>query len=67
MIYTTKKASEYLGISERTVHRLIKKGVFPLPTEEFKIDKIKTMRCWIEKDLDMFRTQLRKPGRPIKK
>lgn len=67
MIYTTKKAAEFLGVAERTVHRLIKQGVFPPPAEEFKIDEKKTMRYWKESDLDAFRTQLRKRGRPTEK
>jgi predicted DNA-binding transcriptional regulator AlpA len=67
MIYTTKKAAEYLGISERTVHRLIQEGVFPAPVEEFKMDQKKTMRYWREEDLEKYRSQLRPRGRPSEK
>ena len=67
MIYTTKKAAEYLDISVRTVHRLIKEGIFPSPVEEFKIDHKKTMRYWQERDLDTFRPHLRARGRPSQK
>ena len=71
MIFGAPTAAKYLGISERTVFRLIKeavqdktwnKEVFPTPCMEVKRGR-QTLRFWEEKDLDNFRPHIRKPGR----
>lgn len=70
MILTIKDAAKYLGISSRTVQRLINDGKFPNAVSETEFGKdyrgseIRRLRCWKEEDLDHFKTQLRSVGRP---
>jgi hypothetical protein len=71
MIFGAPNAAKYLGISERTVFRLIKealkrdiwdKEVFPKPSMEVERG-CQTLRFWEERDLDTFRPHIRKRGR----
>jgi len=70
MILTIKDAAKYLGISSRTVQRLINDGNFPQPISQTDFGKdftgtnIRKLRCWKEEDLDQFKLSLRSPGRP---
>lgn len=70
MILTIKDAAKYLGISSRTIQRLIKEGKFPKPVGEAEFGKdytgqtMRKLRCWREEDLDQFKKQLRSVGRP---
>ena len=67
MIVNIRNAAKYLGITERTVYNLINEGIFPKPKETFSIDgKGKIVRSWEEEELDKFRPQLRKRGKPKK-
>lgn len=71
MIFGAPNTAKYLGISERTVFRLIKEAtkgsawneeVFPKPCMEIERGS-QTLRFWEEKNLDAFRPHLKKRGR----
>lgn len=70
MILTIKDAARYLGISSRTVQRLINNGTFPEAISQTNFGKdftgstLRQLRCWKEEDLDKFKLNLRSPGRP---
>ena len=70
MILTIKDAAKYLGISPRTIQRLITEGKFPPAISEtefgndYRGEVVRKLRCWKEKDLDKFKEQLRSVGRP---
>lgn len=75
LIFGAPNAAKYLGISERTVFRLIKEAtkdsswneeIFPKPSLEVERGP-QTLRFWQDKDLDAFRPNIRKPGRQHKK
>jgi predicted DNA-binding transcriptional regulator AlpA len=64
MITNIREAAKYLGISARTVIRMINDGIFPEPSQSIEIGKGKILRSWKEKDLDAFRSHLRPAHRP---
>ncbi len=66
MITNIKEAAKYLGISARTVIRMINEGIFPKPCQTMEIGKGKVLRSWKKEDLDAFRSYLRPPHRPKK-
>lgn len=67
MITNIQEAAKYLGISPRTVIRMIHEGIFPKPIQTIEIGKGKILRSWKEKDLEAFRPSLRPPHRPTEK
>ena len=67
MITNIQQAAKYLGISARTVIRMINEGIFPEPIQSMEIGKGKILRSWKEEDLDALRCNLRPPHRPKKK
>lgn len=71
MILTINDAAKYLGVSSRTVQRLINAGEFPKPVGETDFGKDfkgsqRKLRCWKEEDLDAYKNKLRDKGRPKK-
>ena len=67
MITNIQQAAKYLGISSRTVIRMINEEIFPKPLQTIEIGKGKILRSWKEEDLDAFRPKLRPPHRPNQK
>jgi predicted DNA-binding transcriptional regulator AlpA len=64
MITNIREAAKYLGISARTVLRMIAEGIFPEPSQSVEIGKGKILRSWKDIDLETFRPHLRPPYRP---
>ena len=64
MVTNIRQAAKYLGISSRTVIRMINEGIFPKPNHSMEIGKGKVLRSWKEEDLEAFRSSLRPPHRP---
>lgn len=67
MVSNMKEAAKYLGISDRTVQRLIKQNIFPEPCITVNINKKHKQRCWKKEVLDTLKPKLRSKGRPPKK
>ena len=67
MITNIQEAAKYLGISSRTVIRMINEGIFPKPVQSIEIGKGKILRSWNQEDLEAFRPNLRLPCRPKNK
>lgn len=66
MIQGIREAAKYLGISERTIYRMIDEGTFPQPSKVEREDEKGRKHCsWKEKDLNNFRQYLRTRGRPL--
>ena len=62
--YTVKEAANYLGISDRTIQRMMKEGIFPEPSVTINIGGDRQIRRWNEEDLDAFKPHVRGKGRP---
>lgn len=63
-IFTIKEAAAYLEISERTIQRMLKEGIFPEPSITIDIGGNRSLRRWEQADLDTAKPHLRKRGRP---
>ncbi len=64
MITNIREAAKYLGISARTILRMLDEGIFPEPSQSIEIGKGNILRSWKDKDLEAFRPHLRPPHRP---
>ena len=62
--YTIKEAAKYLGISDRTIQRMIKEGIFPEPSVTIDLGGNRKLRRWKQADLEVCRPHLRQRGRP---
>ncbi len=61
---TLKDTAQYLGISDRTIQRMLKAGTFPEPSVTIELGGKRKLRRWKKVDLDAFRPHLRGKGRP---
>lgn len=61
-----REAANFLGCGEVTVHRMIKRGEFPTPIEQFGMNTkaSKIIRVWNKKDLEALKPNLRSRGNP---
>jgi excisionase family DNA binding protein len=62
--FTIKDAAKYLGISDRTIQRMMKEGIFPEPSVTIDIGGNRKLRRWKQEDLDTVKPHLRGRGRP---
>ena len=53
MFYNVREAAEYLGVSTKTVYRMVARGDFPAPAKASKSrDGVRKYRYWTQEDLD---------------
>ena len=62
--YTVKNAAAYLDVSERTIQRMLKEGIFPEPSVTIDLGGNRKLRRWKQSELDAVKPHLRKRGRP---
>lgn len=62
--FTIKEAADYLGISDRTIQRMMKDGLFPEPSVTIDLGGDRKLRRWKQTELDSCKDSLRKRGRP---
>ena len=61
-----REAANFLGCGEITVHRMIKRGEFPKPVQEFGMNTkaTKVIRIWKRVDILAFKPKMRGRGNP---
>ena len=66
LVRNIQQAAKLLGCNQVTVHRMIKRGEFPKPVEEFAIDPEgqKIVRIWKKSDLLALKPKMRSVGNP---
>lgn len=66
LIRNIQQAAKLLGCNQVTIHRMIKRGEFPKPVQEFAIDQEgqKIVRIWSKADLLAFKPKMRSVGNP---
>ncbi len=66
LVRNIQQAAKILGCNQVTIHRMIKRGEFPTPVQEFAIDAEgkKIVRVWRRADLLAFKPKMRSVGNP---
>jgi hypothetical protein len=66
LVRNIQQAAKLLGCNQVTIHRMIKRGEFPKPVQEFAIDSEgkKIVRIWKKADLLAFKPKMRPVGNP---
>lgn len=66
LVRNIQQAAKLLDCNQVTIHRMIKRGEFPIPVQEFAIDANgkKIVRVWRKADLLAFKSKMRSVGNP---
>ena len=66
LVRNIQQAAKILGCNPVTIHRMIKRGEFPTPVQEFAIDPAgkKIVRIWKKADLLALKPKMRSVGNP---